>query len=947
MQIQTRRRDRRIRRLVLALWLALFAGLLVGCEPIFTVIPYHEHTFSDTWSGDGQSHWREATCEHEELTVDRGAHVIETIPGREATLTQTGITEGERCSVCGKVLRAQQVIPALDPDHTHTFELDWTHDESSHWHASTCGHTGVVQNRAEHVPQTLPAVPPTRETTGLTEGVGCSVCGRVLVAQQQIPRLTEDTVRVMVACQQGARVVGESSVMVAVGESISFQLQLDSTYVVTSTSAGTYRDGVLTVGPILGATTVYVYTEDLGYDTSVIYRFLLYATAADLSSAVSGSMLSAGTPIQVRAADPYRIFLGWSLGNTLDKRGTLISEERELSFRLSPSVVTRGICRLYANYSDPDVYYYDANGGVVDTSSQNMSATGYYTATLESGRVQVSLSEDYLSYAESVSTFWDDATFTRAGYRLVGYNTLPDGSGEWYSLGSKFYAAPVGDAPAVLYCMWLPETPASDFTYEPCQISRPSGVSAAYAPHWYTDGVRITGYTGDDDTVVIPQMLGGRYVISIAADAFANKSMTTLSLPRTLLQVQDGAFAGCTSLDTLWYSDGIYYISDAAFGEATLRSLHHLYVNATVAPRFSHTGDGAFAVKLSRLLASEDARRIIVISGSSSYQGLSSAYMEALLGDGYRLVNFGTTRTTNGILYLEAMQHYADADDIIVYAPENSVYMMGETELYWKTLRDLEGMYNLYRYVDIAHYTGVFAAFADFNVRRMTQAPQAYEAIAAQQQRSTASGRVNLYGEYLYDRRAGYCDDSRYTDTYLITMNERYKSMLDGKGAWNDSTSADEANAQYRDPQSQWWVDITEERYVSEMNRAIALARSGGAAVYFSFAPVDADKLSTEARSVAWLQAYDAMIASTFAFDGLLGSSVDYVLAHTYFYDCAYHLNDYGRAYRTYQMYRDLSALWELRVRDFDAEGKIFEGCLFEPACVDGTPVTRVAYLPS
>ena len=38
-------------------------------------------------------------------------HTEETIPGKEATCAETGLTEGKKCSVCGEVLVAQEVIP--------------------------------------------------------------------------------------------------------------------------------------------------------------------------------------------------------------------------------------------------------------------------------------------------------------------------------------------------------------------------------------------------------------------------------------------------------------------------------------------------------------------------------------------------------------------------------------------------------------------------------------------------------------------------------------------------------------------------------------------------------------------------------------------------------------------------------------------------------------------
>ena len=39
-------------------------------------------------------------------------HTEETIPGKDATCTESGLTDGKKCSVCGEILQGQQVIPA-------------------------------------------------------------------------------------------------------------------------------------------------------------------------------------------------------------------------------------------------------------------------------------------------------------------------------------------------------------------------------------------------------------------------------------------------------------------------------------------------------------------------------------------------------------------------------------------------------------------------------------------------------------------------------------------------------------------------------------------------------------------------------------------------------------------------------------------------------------------
>ena len=45
-------------------------------------------------------------------TITAKGHTEETIPGKAATCTETGLTDGVKCSVCGEVLVPQTVIPA-------------------------------------------------------------------------------------------------------------------------------------------------------------------------------------------------------------------------------------------------------------------------------------------------------------------------------------------------------------------------------------------------------------------------------------------------------------------------------------------------------------------------------------------------------------------------------------------------------------------------------------------------------------------------------------------------------------------------------------------------------------------------------------------------------------------------------------------------------------------
>ena len=78
-------------------------------------------------------------------------HKEEIIPAVSATCTESGLTEGKKCSVCGDILVAQETVKAN-------------------------GHTEVTDE----------AVAPTCTETGLTEGKHCEVCSEVLVAQETV-----------------------------------------------------------------------------------------------------------------------------------------------------------------------------------------------------------------------------------------------------------------------------------------------------------------------------------------------------------------------------------------------------------------------------------------------------------------------------------------------------------------------------------------------------------------------------------------------------------------------------------------------------------------------------------------------------------------------------------------------------------------------------------------
>ena len=137
------------------------------------------------------------------------AHTEEVVAGKDATCTETGLTDGKKCSVCGETLVAQEEIKALG--HTEEVvagkaatctEKGLTDGKK----CSVCGETLVAQEEIAalgHTEEVVLGKAATCTETGLTDGKKCSVCGETLVAQEEIPVNPDAHVLVDGACQCG------------------------------------------------------------------------------------------------------------------------------------------------------------------------------------------------------------------------------------------------------------------------------------------------------------------------------------------------------------------------------------------------------------------------------------------------------------------------------------------------------------------------------------------------------------------------------------------------------------------------------------------------------------------------------------------------------------------------------------------------------------------------
>jgi hypothetical protein len=87
-------------------------------------------------------------------------------------------------------------------------------------------------------------------------------------------------------------------------------------------------------------------------------------------------------------------------------------------------------------------------------------------------------------------------------------------------------------------------------------------------------GVVITGYTGNETSLVIPSLIEGKEVIGISPRAFIkNTILQRISFPETLETIGDNAFNGCYALQQINFPENLKSIGGYAFYSCRLNTV--------------------------------------------------------------------------------------------------------------------------------------------------------------------------------------------------------------------------------------------------------------------------------------------------------------------------------------------------------------------------------------
>ncbi len=158
------------------------------------------HIFSDwntvitaTCMREGEMNRVCSVCYYEETKiVEKSGHNLVTIPGKAATCSETGLTDGEKCADCGEILSQQTSIAKTE----HSFG-GWSTATKATCQAEgkdtrSCIYCGKTESKTTektgHNIVTVPGRSPSCSQTGLTDGEKCADCGKVTLKREKIAK---------------------------------------------------------------------------------------------------------------------------------------------------------------------------------------------------------------------------------------------------------------------------------------------------------------------------------------------------------------------------------------------------------------------------------------------------------------------------------------------------------------------------------------------------------------------------------------------------------------------------------------------------------------------------------------------------------------------------------------------------------------------------------------
>ncbi|MBQ4382567.1 MAG: leucine-rich repeat protein, partial [Oscillospiraceae bacterium] len=276
--------------------------------------------------------------------------------------------------------------------------------------------------------------------------------------------------------------------------------------------------------------------------------------------------------------------------------------------------------------------------------------------------------------------------FERPGFVLESWNTQPDGSGERIGLGSRMTVDE--DREYRLYAQWARWTDPGLFTFAQTE-----------------EGLEVTGYTGTEKSVTIPETVEGKTVEGIGAGAL--KDLRSVVLPKSIRYLEEGAFTSC-KLDTLTLYDNLSRFGDSSFRDCTLKTLR---INAILDPwGYEYRRESCFADKIDMLIEARGQKKLVFYGGCSMWYNLAGEDMQKAFPE-YKVINAAVNGVINSYTQMCIIEKFLEPGDIFFHTPELcspqqlllNLQLIDHDNKFWCAM---DYNYDLVTLLDLREFTG-------------------------------------------------------------------------------------------------------------------------------------------------------------------------------------------------------------------------------------------------
>jgi hypothetical protein len=345
-----------------------------------------------------------------------------------------------------------------------------------------------------------------------------------------------DLITLSVICDSHCSVVGDAVVSVKKSADAVFKLSFLENYEFSSTTLGSFSDGLLTISDCQYSQTAFITSSLIG---DVVITLNNDPTLGSVSLSPSKASYAVGDEVTITTENiTDRPFLCYTKNNyyhngVYGKTSLPFAFANPLKFKVTESVT---IC---ANYQVEDswVIHYFANGG------RTIDDLGMFTM-------------DVIDFKPFInpSTFIVSNYLNRDGYTIDSLNTKPDGSGTRIGVGSKADQSLFKNKELNLYAIWEKWSDPSLF-----EIENGDG-----------DTCSIVKYNGSDVKVVIPNKINGKVVAAVNAGSFSDSKIESVFFNESLEKMSDGAFSNCEALAEIHFFSSLKSSSGDVFNGCSL-----------------------------------------------------------------------------------------------------------------------------------------------------------------------------------------------------------------------------------------------------------------------------------------------------------------------------------------------------------------------------------------